>query len=173
MTDQLIRAWYVLHTRSRFENVVNEGLIKKTHEVFLPKILVRSKRRDRKAMIRVPLFPGYLFVRTDLNPYEHLDILKTVGAVRLIGSMEGPVSVADDKIDSLRIMVGTDQPVATGQRFKSGDHVAVVNGPFAGVTGIFVRYKGSGRVIVNIDALGQSAGVDVDQDDVEILPEIS
>ena len=68
MTDQLIRAWYVLHTKSRFENVVNEGLLGKEKEVYLPKILVRSRRRDRKAMIRVPLFPGYIFVKTDLNP---------------------------------------------------------------------------------------------------------
>ncbi len=67
--DQLTPAWYAVHTRSRFENVVNDGLAKKSLDVFLPKVLVRSKRRDRKAMIRVPLFPGYLFVRTGLNPY--------------------------------------------------------------------------------------------------------
>jgi transcription antitermination factor NusG len=64
--------WYVLHTKSRFENVVNENLIKKSMEVFLPKVQVRSKRRDRKLMIRVPLFPGYLFVKTDLKPHEHI-----------------------------------------------------------------------------------------------------
>ena len=33
-------AWYVLHTRSRFENKVNEGLERKSKEVFLPKMLV-------------------------------------------------------------------------------------------------------------------------------------
>jgi len=65
---RLNRLWYVLHTKSRFENVVNDGLGKKSIEVFLPKITVKSKRRDRKAMIRVPLFPGYLFVKTDLAP---------------------------------------------------------------------------------------------------------
>ncbi|MFO7644655.1 MAG: transcription termination/antitermination NusG family protein, partial [Desulfosarcina sp.] len=45
--DQLTRAWFALHTKSRFENVVNEGLTKKTVEVFLPKITVKSRRRDR------------------------------------------------------------------------------------------------------------------------------
>ena len=45
---KLERFWYVLHTKSRFENVVNEGLIKKSFEVFLPKIKVRSRRRDRR-----------------------------------------------------------------------------------------------------------------------------
>ncbi|MDH3955651.1 MAG: transcriptional antiterminator, partial [Desulfobacteraceae bacterium] len=51
---ELNDSWYVLHTKSRFENVVNEGLAKKSIEVFLPKIQVRSRRRDRKVMIRVP-----------------------------------------------------------------------------------------------------------------------
>jgi len=78
------RAWYVLHTKSRHENVVYEGLAKKRFEAFLPKITVKSRRRDRHCMMRVPLFPGYLFVCTDLDPREHLDIVKTVGAVRLV-----------------------------------------------------------------------------------------
>jgi transcriptional antiterminator NusG len=170
--SNLTYSWYVLHTKSRFENVVNEGLIKKSIEVFLPKVQVKSKRRDRKAMIRVPLFPGYLFVKSDLNPNEHLEIVKTVGAVRLIGNKDGPIPVPSDTIKSLEIMVGGNNPVITGTRFKKGDRVIVVYGPFAGVIGTFARYKGKGRVIVNIEALGQFAGVDVSEEDIEKLPEI-
>ncbi|BBO82147.1 transcription termination factor NusG domain protein [Desulfosarcina ovata subsp. sediminis] len=170
--DILTRAWYALHTKSRFENVVNEGLTKRNLDVFLPKITVKSRRKDRHKMIRVPLFPGYVFVRTDLNPYEHVEILKITGAVRLIGSTRGPVSIADATIDSLKIMVGTGEEVITGTQFKKGDRVIVVNGPFAGVTGVFSSYRGDGRVIVNIKALGQFAAVNVHADDVEKLPEI-
>jgi transcription antitermination factor NusG len=156
MSDKkLERLWYVLHTKSRFESVVNDGLQRKQIEVFLPKITVKSKRRDRKAMIRIPLFP-----------------VKTAGAVRLIGSKKGPVPVPDETIDSLRIMVSTDLPVSTGNRLQKGDRVMVVSGPFVGVTGTFVRYRGQGRVIVNIEALGQYAGVEVSEDDLEILPKI-
>ena len=170
--SNLTYSWYVLHTKSRFENVVNEGLIKKSIEVFLPKVQVKSKRRDRKVMIRVPLFPGYLFVKSDLNPNEHLEIVKTVGAVRLIGSKDGPIPVPPDTIKSLEIMVGGNNPVITGTRFKKGDRVIVVYGPFTGVIGTFVRYRGKGRIIVNIEALGQFAGVDVSEEDIEKLPEI-
>lgn len=170
--DKLTRAWYALHTKSRFENVVNDGLANKTLDVFLPKITVKSRRRDRHKMIRVPLFPGYLFVRTDLNPYEHIEILKTTGAVQLIGSTRGPVAIADATIDSLKIMVSTEGEVITGTRFKKGDRVMVVNGPFSGVTGIFSSYRGDGRVIVNIEALGQFAAANVDAADVEKLPDI-
>jgi transcriptional antiterminator NusG len=170
--DKLTRAWYALHTKSRFENVVNDGLANKALDVFLPKITVKSQRRDRHKMIRVPLFPGYLFVRTDLNPHEHIEILKTTGAVQLIGSTRGPVPIADATIDSLKIMVSTEGEVITGTRFNKGDRVMVVNGPFSGVTGIFSSYRGDGRVIVNIEALGQFAAVNVDAADVEKLPEI-
>jgi transcription antitermination factor NusG len=69
-------------------------------------------------------------------------------------------------------MVARDNPVATGTRLKRGDKVIVIYGPFTGVTGTFVRYRGKGRVIVKIEALGQWAGVEVDEDDVEKLPEI-
>jgi len=173
MDDQLIRSWYVLHTRSRFESVVYEGLLKKSLETFLPKILVRSKRRDRKKMIRVPLFPGYVFVKTDLDPNEHLNILKTVGAVRLIGNARTPVPVPDENIESLKIMTAGENPVVVGSRFRKGDRVMVVRGPFTGVIGTFDHYRGKGgRVMVDIEALGQFASVDVGEDDIEFLSRI-
>ena len=133
--DLLKPAWYVLHVKSRFENVVNEGLIKKSFETFLPKMRVRSKRRDRHKMIHVPLFPGYTFVRTSLDPQLHLEVVKIVGAVKLIGNLTGPpVPVPDDVIDSLRIMVNASEAIVTGTRFKKGEQVMVMAGPFAGVT---------------------------------------
>jgi len=165
-------AWYVLHTRSRFENKVNEGLQRKSKEVFLPKMLVRSKRRDRKVMIRVPLFPGYVFVRTDLDPTDQLDIVKTAGIVRFVGNRSGPQPVPDEAIDALRIMVDTGLDVMTGTRLKKGDRVVVVHGPFTGISGTFTRYQGRGRIVVNIDALGQFAAVEVNEDDIELLPSL-
>lgn len=170
--DALVRSWYVLHTKSRSENVVNEGLQRKSVEVFLPRIKVKSRRRDRNLMIQVPLFPGYLFVRTSLHPTEHLDILKTAGAVRLIGTRNRPSPVPDDTIESLKIMVSTDHPVITGKSFKKGDRVIVVSGPFTGVTGTVIRYSGKSRVVVNIEALGQYAGVDIQEEDIERLPDL-
>lgn len=170
--DPLIPNWYVLHTKSRFENVVFDGLLRKSVDAFLPKIKVRSRRRDRRIMIEVPLFPGYVFVKTDLYPQHHLDILKTAGAVRLIGTKGGPVPVDESTVESLKIMVTSDSAVSAGNRLKKGDRVVVVSGPLTGVIGTFVRYRGKERVIVNVEALGQHAGVDVEEKDVERLPDI-
>ena len=170
--NQLKKSWYVLHTRSRFENVVHDGLLKKSFEVFLPKMQVKSRRRDRKLMIRVPVFPGYLFVKSDIVPNEHIEIVKTIGAVRLVGTKDGPVPVPSGTIESLKILVAADAPIKTGNRLARGDQVMVVHGAFAGVVGTFARYRGTGRVIINVDTLGQTAGVEVDEDDVEPVPKL-
>jgi transcriptional antiterminator NusG len=171
--DILVPSWYALHTKSRAESVVHEGLCKKSVEVFLPKITVPSKRKDRKKLIRVPLFPGYIFVKSDLSPIHHLEIVKTAGAVKLLGSHQGPISVPDETIDSLKIMVASEGPVATGYQFSRGDRVMVVNGPFAGVVGVFERYGATGRIVVFIEALGQFAAVEVAVEDVEKMPPIT
>jgi transcription termination/antitermination protein NusG len=171
--NKLITSWYVLHTKSRFENVVSDGLLKKAIDVFLPKITVASRRKDRKKMIRTPLFPGYVFVRSNLRPDHHLEIVKTVGAVKLVGNTKGPVSVPDETVASLQIMVASEKPIITGSQFHPGDRVLVVNGPFAGVVGIFDRYRGMERVIVHIEALGQFAAVEVDANDLEPTTRLS
>ncbi len=169
--DQLQQQWYVLHTKSRFESVVHDNLQGKQLESFLPKMTVLSKRKDRRSLIRVPVFPGYVFVRTDLDPRQHVEILKTTGAVRLIGVQAGPVPVPEKQIESIRIMTATDAPIHTGERFRPGQQIMVMAGPFAGVTGTFVRYGASGRVVVYIQVLGRYAAVEVEEADVEVLPD--
>lgn len=170
--DILIPSWYALHTKSRAENVVHDGLSKKSVETFLPKITVPSKRKDRKKMIRVPLFPGYVFVKSDLSAAHHLEIVKTAGAVKLLGNYQGPISVPEETIESLKIMVASDRPVTTGYQFSQGDRVMVIDGPFTGVVGIFERYGTQGRIVVFIEALGQFAAVEVNIEDVEKMPPI-
>lgn len=160
-------SWFVLHTRSRHEAVVHNGLQKKGIPSFLPKARVPSTRKDRKLMIDVPLFPGYLFVKTDLEPYQHVEILKTIGAVRLIGTKDTPIAVPETAVNSLEIMAAARLAIETGSRLVKGDPVIVVAGPFTGIRGFFDHRKGQGRVVVNVDVLGQFAAVEVDADQVE------
>ncbi|MFP4446905.1 MAG: transcription termination/antitermination protein NusG [Desulfosudaceae bacterium] len=162
-------AWYVLHTRSKFEKTVYEGLCRKGREVFLPTVTVRSRRRDRKVYLQQPLFPGYLFVRTENTPERRLDILKTTGVVKLVGNRDQPLPVDGVIVDSIKIIVDAEQQVQTMEGLRPGQSVHVVCGPFAGVYGVFERYQGVDRVVVNIDAMGRAAAVNVAADEVEPL----
>ncbi len=103
---------------------------------------------------------------------EHIEILKTPGVFRIIGNRDGPIPVPEETVDSLKIMLANADAVKTGRRIRKGDRVIVVAGHFAGVTGSFIRYRGKGRIMVNFEALGQYASVDVGEEDVEVLPKI-
>jgi transcriptional antiterminator NusG len=170
--DPFIPQWYVLYTKSRFESVVDLGLKGKNIESFLPKIKTRSRRRDRKVVLNTPLFPGYLFVKTDLYPEKHLEILKTPGVVRFIGSQNGPMPVSPDTIESLIIIVTAESDIFSGRGMMKGARVMVTRGPFTGVIGTFVHYKGRHRIVVNIETLGRYASVEIETEDVAALPEI-
>ena len=166
--------WFALLTKSNFEQTVFNNIVKKKIEAFLPKIKKKSRRKDRNLMIEVPLFPGYIFVQSTFNNADQINILKTVGAVRLLGNKSDPVPVPSSQIESLRILTNANMDIITGTniRIKKGDLVMILEGPMTGAKGEFIRYKGQGRVIIKIDILGQYAGVEVSEDNVEILSDL-
>jgi transcription antitermination factor NusG len=113
-----------------------------------------SRRKDRRKKIYVPLLPGYVFVNTDLNPTQYLDILKTVGVVRMVGFEGKPVPASEEEISSLRILDGTDRTVQNRAYMKRGDLVMIMEGPLKGLIGFYLRHKGkSKKVVVSIELL--------------------
>ena len=155
--------WYALHTRSHFEQKVHEGLQGKSLETFLPRIQVWSRRKDRRKKILVPLLPGYVFVRTDLHPEEHLKILKTVGIVRMIGFQGKPVPASEEEIASLMVLNGTDRTVQNRTYMKTGDRVMIMEGPLKGLIGFYLRHKGGvDRVVVSVELLHRSLEVEIE-----------
>lgn len=172
MKDQL--NWFALLTKSNFERTVYTSILKKKIPVFLPQIRRKSLRKDRRLMVEYPLFPGYIFVQSTFHPADQLNILKTTGAVRLLGNQTGPVPVPDIQIDSLKILTSSHMDLITGSniRLKKGDPVMIIEGPLAGIRGEFIRQKGQGRVVIKINLLGQYAGTEIEEDKIEKLPEL-
>ena len=165
--------WFALLTRSNFEQVVFDQIVQKKTEVFLPKTKKISRRKDRKKIIDVPLFPGYLFVKSRFDPASQLVILKTQGAVRFLGNQQGPVPVPDIQIESLKILTSADRDLITGacSNLTQGDPVLVMEGPMTGVRGEFIQYRGRGRIIIKVPLLGQFVGVEIDENQVEKIPD--
>lgn len=125
-------------------------------------------------MIEIPLFPGYVFVKSTRAPADQLPILKTLGAVRLLGNSAGPVPVPEQQIESLKLLTSVAQDLITGRiiDLKKGDPVIILEGPMAGLKGEFFEYKGRGRVIIKVDLLNRYAGVETDFDNVERIPDL-
>lgn len=162
-------AWYIIHTRSRHEVMVEAGLARKGLETFLPRIVVRSRRRDRLKMLEAPLFPGYLFVNADLNDWTHYHIIRTQGVVRILGINGQCTPVPEYTVTSLLTLVNSGQPIFPWSKLTPGKHVRVVEGPLRGAIGVILRNKqGKRRLLVSVELLGRSVCAELAEESVEI-----
>jgi len=59
--------WYAIRSKPNREKEVQKRLSDLGVEAFLPWLRARRRRRNRRQWVLVPLFPGYLFSRLDLE----------------------------------------------------------------------------------------------------------
>lgn len=161
--------WYVIHACSRHEVKVEVGLKRKGVEIFLPRVKVRSRRRDRVQMLEVPLFPGYLFVRSFLHESDYYNIIKQNGVVSILGIKGQYTPVPEETVTSLRTLVNSGQPVFPWSKLTPGKRVRVVDGPLAGASGVILRLKkGKSRLVVGVELLGRSLYAELAEETVEV-----
>src|SRR5262249_6645328 len=72
-------AWYAIWTKSNCERLVAEQLAAKGFSPFLPEMPTRSRRNGRFHVVQLPMFPGYLFLRHEMNKSSYVEVLKARG----------------------------------------------------------------------------------------------
>jgi len=160
--------WYVIHTCCHHEGRVEERLRQKGLEVFLPRFMQPSRRRDRKILLRIPLFPGYLFVQDTLETITYLDIIKLPGVVRVLAGSGRLQPVPPETIESIRLALAGDRPYYPHCYLKRGERVRVVEGPLAGVVGIIMEAKEQKRkVVIEVELFRRAMAVELGDESVE------
>lgn len=161
--------WWALMTKGNFEKTVVDQLEGRRLEAFLPTYRAFSKRKDRRKIITLPLFSGYVFVRTVLgDPDNRIRILQTRGVVRIIGGNEGPIPVRESEINSIRKLCESERLLEPWARIEVGKPVRIISGGLAGVIGVVVEVKGKGRRIVcNVNLLGRAVAAELQAEEVE------
>ncbi len=160
--------WYAIYTKSRHEKVVAEELWQREIEVFLPLRNVVSKWKDRHKEVQFPLFPGYLFVRTDVQK-RRLDILKVPSVVRIIGFNNEPAAVDSGQIEAVKTLVFSKLPYDPFPEMVVGDRVRVRRGPLRGLDGYLIEKKSRFRFVIKVDLIQQAVACEIDAADVEKL----
>jgi len=93
--------WYLIYTHCWHEKKVKKRLERERFETFLPLVEQWSRRKDRQERINLPLFPGYLFVRTEMNANIYLKILRIKGVIGFFCNSGKPAVVPDQEVDSM------------------------------------------------------------------------
>jgi transcription antitermination factor NusG len=159
--------WYALHTRSRHEKVVRDQLSAKGITNLLPLWHKRSVWKDRVKMIDVPLFSGYIFGHFALK--NKLEVLQTVGVVRIVGLNGQTVPVPEEQIQAVQTMVEKRLHYDPHPFLKEGMRVRVKHGVLRGAEGVLIAKRQHYRLVISVDLIQKSVAVDIDSADVEPL----
>ena len=160
--------WNAVYTRHQHEKLVAESLAGNGFEAFLPTYNVLRQWTDRKRQLALPLFPCYVFVRSNFE--RRLRVLTTPGVHFLVMFAGRPASIPELEMDAIRKAVESRLRVEPHPFLQCGDWVRVTSGPLVDIEGILVRKKGSYRLILSAELLGKSIAVELDAFSVKPLP---
>lgn len=162
--------WYAVWTRSRHEFVAAIEIEQKGFSIFLPTVERLSRRKDRRKVITAPLFPGYLFVKTEMNVENYIQIARSVGVANVVGYHMGHAeAVKDEEIQSIQILLEGKVPIEKHVYIPAGSSVRVLSGPFKGVVGIVLEHRGKRKLVVQVDLMRQAVACEFNFGDVEPL----
>jgi transcription antitermination factor NusG len=146
--------WYVMQSKPNKEDLLWDQLCVREIEVFYPRI--RVKPTNPRARKLKPFFPGYLFVNVDLEKIAISSLAWIPGANRMVSFDDKPASVPELVINKINKAIEKINATGGEQRnkFKHGDVVQIMDGPFSGFSGIFDRrLDGNGRVLILLKLL--------------------
>lgn len=159
----MAKNWYVVHTYSGYEMKAKQALLEniKSHkmgdlfdEILVPSEDVVEMKKGVKKTSRRQFFPGYLFVKMELNEKTWHLIKGTSKITGFVGGSMNPPVVPEDEVKRItkQIEEGTLKPKPKVQ-FEKGEDIRVVSGPFSTFSGmvdeVFAE-KGKLRVMVSI-----------------------
>lgn len=157
--------WWVVHTKSRMEKVLASDLERRGVALYLPLLQTRRRYGGRWFDVRLPLFPGYLFLCGD-DEARYM-ALSTHRAARVI-----PVTDQERLKNELRQVyraTTSDQPVDLYPGLRKGRRCRITHGSLQGIEGVVIRRQGVCRVYLGVEVLGQSVELEIDASLLEII----
>jgi transcriptional antiterminator RfaH len=157
--------WYVIGAKARREQFAQEQLARRSVATFLPRIIEPS-RFDGRSVV-APLFPGYLFVRIDIEE-QYFDVAWTPGVRRFIGFGTLPSPLDDTVVEFLQERTGQEGILRVVPVLRPGELVRITHGPLEGLVGIIESpCSGRGRVRVLMELLRRQTRVEVPRQMIE------
>jgi transcription antitermination factor NusG len=140
---------------------------------FLPLLDEKRKWSDRKKVISVPLFPGYLFVQIPKTVESRLSVQKVPGVVNFVGNQNGPLAIPESELDGVRTILSRGNRCSPHPFPQSGDRVRVVSGALVGLEGTFIRHGAQSKLVISVEMIRRSVSVNLSASDVEPVSRVA
>ena len=161
-----MECWYVIQSKPQKESLLYEQLCLREIEAYYP--CIRVKPVNPRARKIKSYFPGYLFVRTVLDPRAYYEIIRHPGVVRLLGINGCPGIVPPEQVDSIQAIVASDRTYYPWAYLGQGRQVRIMEGPLSGTVGTILRRRGNKpRLVVAVELFQRSVAVELENEAVE------
>jgi transcription antitermination factor NusG len=167
-------AWFAIQTRPRFEKKVHAELEEKGVETYLPLESATHQWSDRRRVVHLPLFPGYVFVRIVPSLEDRVSVLRTNGVASFVGIRNMGVPIPDSEIETVRAILKEKIPFEAYPYLKVGQPVCIRGGCLDGVTGLLTAVKGDQSLIISVNLIQRSIAMRIEGYRVEpiaVLPQ--
>jgi transcriptional antiterminator RfaH len=155
----MIQQWVVLKTQPRRELLAAHAVRARGPEAYVP---MAPPRRGKDPA--GPLFPGYLFAKVEPESDDLLRIRSAPGIAYVLPRALAPALIPTDVIDAIRRRLGDPTDAVLHERFKPGERVTIVDGPFKWVEAVVDGHlSGPGRVRVLLDFVHRLVPAVVDE----------
>ena len=162
------KKWFAIYVKSRNEKKVFKQLDDMGIESFLPLITRLKQWSDRKKKVDEPLFRSYIFVNISLKDYY--TVLNVPGVVKFITFERQPVPVPENQIIAIKEYINdNDLHDVNYEDFKEGELVRIKSGQMKDLVGRFIKINGKHRIIIDIEAVGQSLPINIARSNVEAV----
>ena len=158
--------WFALAVKPRFDKSVAQALEMKGYETLLPLYKKHHKYGTRSRFSELPIFPGYVCCRFDVQ--SRLPIVTTPGVIQVLGAGNMPVPLADVEVNSLKTALKAQQSVVPYPFVDTGQRVRITSGALAGVEGIVISLTQRLRLVLSITLLQRSVLLEIDRDLVSV-----
>ena len=158
-----MKQWHVVYTQYRNETRAAEQLRRQGFETYFPRCGKIRRHARREDVVRVASFPRYLFVAFDVEVDRWRAVNGTIGVSHLICHGERPMALPDDVVPSLLATENEDGLVSLASLalFEVGARLRVLDGAFAGKTGVYDGMTGVDRVVLLFELIGRQVRVAV------------
>jgi transcription antitermination factor NusG len=161
--------WYAVLSRSRHEKMVATALTNTGITTFLPLVTQMHHWSDRRKLVEMPLFSGYVFVQIPNSAEAQLRVLKTSGVVQFVGNRKGAVPIQDEEINNVRAVLEQKISCSPYPFLQVGQRVRVRGGSLDGIEGILVGRDSASKLVISIELIQRSLAVRVYNFDVEAV----
>ena len=159
--------WYAVQTRARHEKMVVRQLEGQGFATFLPVTTQLRQWSDRRKLVELPLFSGYVFLRMVYQPEPRLRVLTAEGIVGFVGVHGQGMPIPDRQIEHIQTLLAAKVPVESYPFLKIGQRVRIRSGSLNGTEGILVGQENDRMLVISVELIQRSVSMRLQGYEVE------